>query len=210
MRALASHLRSATLVWMLALGGVLPAAAADQARLAPPEQARAVLQTGITEITTALRAPSQETDLLTRLDALATTYFAFETTTRLAVGPTWRDFSAEQREQATRLFSQLVIRTYAERLRGEAAAAPSVDYGKPVELRSGRVEVPTKTRSGGPTYDIAYRLEAIPGGWRIYDVVAEGVSLVGNYRAQFEPVLARGGAPALLRAIEAKLAESAP
>lgn len=201
--------RFTSLSLALLVGSFLNADTANHAEPAAPEQARISLQTGIAAITAVLRAPSDETDLLTRLDTLATTYFAFESTTRLAVGPSWRDFTSSQREQATRLFSQLVVRTYAERLAGEATAAPVVEYGKAVELRTGRVEVPTKTRSGGQTYDISYRLEATPGGWRIYDVVAEGVSLVGNYRAQFEPVLARGGAPALLRAIETKLAEPA-
>ncbi len=193
---------------LLFLCCTLPASFADVGPTAPVDQARLALQTSITEITAALRAPGEETDLLARLETLTTTHFALETTTRLAVGPAWRDFTKDQHEQAIRLFSQLVVRTYAERLRGEAAAAPVVEYGKPVELRAGRVEVPTQTRSGGKTYLVAYRLEASPGGWRIYDVVAEGVSLVGNYRAQFEPVLARGGAPALLRTIEAKI--SAP
>jgi phospholipid transport system substrate-binding protein len=46
----------------------------------------------------------------------------------------------------------------------------------------------------------------LPAGWRIYDVLIEGVSFVSNYRAQFEEIFQKGGAPAVIRTLEAKLA----
>jgi phospholipid transport system substrate-binding protein len=51
-----------------------------------------------------------------------------------------------------------------------------------------------------------YRLIRLPAGWRIYDVLIEGVSFVANYRAQFEGIIQKGGAPAVIRALETKLA----
>lgn len=203
MRAVLPSLRLLGLAALLSLTAIA-------LRAAPADEARRALEQGVQEITAALRAPDAGPNLPAVLAPLADRRFAFATTTRLAVGPAWRDFTPEQRTRAAELFGRLVVRTYAGRLRGEAATAPVIDYGAPVELRAGRVEVPTTTRTAGQTYAIAYRLElGEDGGWRIYDVVAEGVSLVGNYRAQFEPALAKGGAPALLRMIEAKLAEPA-
>jgi phospholipid transport system substrate-binding protein len=46
----------------------------------------------------------------------------------------------------------------------------------------------------------------LPVGWRIYDILIEGVSFVANYRAQFDELIQRGGAQAVIRSIEAKLA----
>jgi phospholipid transport system substrate-binding protein len=51
---------------------------------------------------------------------------------------------------------------------------------------------------------------ASPGRWRVYDVIAEGVSLIANYRAQFSPIVEKSGPAGLLRTLEAKLAEPVP
>lgn len=178
---------------------------------APVNDARTALSHGIDEVTTALRERPAQDDLVAMLDTLANKHFAFTTTTRLAVGPAWRDFTDAERARATELFSRLVVRTYATRLRGETA--PDITYGQPVELRPGRIEIPTSVRSGTATYAILYRMEQTrenASTWRVYDVVAEGVSLIANYRSQFDPILRSSGAAGLIRSLEAKLAEPVP
>jgi phospholipid transport system substrate-binding protein len=50
----------------------------------------------------------------------------------------------------------------------------------------------------------------LPAGWRIYDVLIEGVSFVANYRAQFDELIQKGGALAAIRTLEAKLAQPVP
>jgi phospholipid transport system substrate-binding protein len=104
----------------------------------------------------------------------------------------------------------LIVRTYAERVVGESQ--PSVTYGDPLELNGGRIEVPTVISTGGRSYSVSYRLErdqnSKPARWRVYDVIAEGVSLIANYRAQFEPIVGRSGAKGLLSVLESKLAEA--
>ena len=178
---------------------------------APADDARAALRKGVDEVTTALRERPAQDDLVAMLDSLANKHFAFATTTRLAVGPAWRDFSEAERARATELFSRLIVRTYSIRLRGETA--PDIAYGSPVELRPGRIEIPTTVRSGAATYAILYRMEQTrenASAWRVYDVVAEGVSLIANYRSQFDPILRESGAAGLIRSLEAKLAEPVP
>lgn len=186
---------------LLAFALLAPAAFA-----APADDARIALATGIDEVSAALRDRPPQENLITLLDSLADKHFAFETTTRLAVGPAWREFTPEQRTRATSLFSRLVIRTYANRINGEKP--PEVAFGTPVELRADRVEVPTRVTVEGQTYAITYRLEfdKAENRWRIYDVVAEGVSLISNYRSQFDPIVRRSGANGLLEAIEKQLA----
>lgn len=176
----------------------------------PAEDAQAALHSGIDEVSAALRERPPQENLIALLDTLADKHFAFETTTRLAVGPGWREFSPEQRTQATGLFSRLIIRTYANRIDGDKP--PVIAYGTPVELRAGRVEVPTRvTDATGQTYAVTYRLELdkTVGRWRIYDVVAEGVSLISNYRSQFDPIVRRGGGKGLIEALENQLANVA-
>ena len=180
-------------------------------RAAATDDARTELATGIEEVASALRTPSTEENIITRLGPLVEKHFAFATTTRLAVGPAWRDFTAAQRERAVTLFSRLIIRTYADRYNGDTS--PEVTYGTAAELRAGRIEIPTTLRTLGQTYAVTYRMEldttTSPARWRIYDIVAEGVSLISNYRSQFDPIVRQSGPDGLLQTIETKLADPA-
>lgn len=187
----------------LACAAALPAAPIDDAKTA--------LVAGINEVSAALRERPKQDDLIALLDTLVDKHFAFDTTTRLAVGPAWRDFSEPQKTRVTELFSNLVIRTYVDRI--GADSKPEITYGSPVELRPGRVEIPTTAKSAGQTYAVAYRMEldreTAPARWRVYDVVAEGVSLISNYRSQFDPIVKKSGPEGLLKTLETKLAEPA-
>jgi phospholipid transport system substrate-binding protein len=132
--------------------------------------------------------------------------FAFELVTRQAMGPGWRQFSPSDQKRASDLFTELIIRTYSARVVG--TQRPKITYGTPVELASDRREIPTRvtTSSSSEPLVVVYRLIKLPTGWRIYDVLIEGVSFVANYRAQFEEIIQKGGAPAVIRTLETKLA----
>jgi phospholipid transport system substrate-binding protein len=88
---------------------------------------------------------------------------------------------------------------------------PKIVYGTPVELAPDRREIPTRviTSSSSNSIAVVYRLIKLPAGWRIYDILIEGVGFVANYRAQFDDIIQKGGAPAVIRALETKLAAPA-
>ena len=134
--------------------------------------------------------------------------FAFDLVTRQAMGPGWRQFSAADQKRITDLFSELLIRTYSARVVG--TQRPKIVYGTPTDLAPDRREFPTRVipSSGNEPVAVVYRLIRLPTGWRIYDVLIEGVSFVANYRAQFDEIVLKGGAPAVIRALETKLAAS--
>ena len=135
--------------------------------------------------------------------------FAFDLVTRQAMGPGWRQFSPADQKRATDLFTELVIRTYSARVVG--TQRPKITYGSPVELAPDRREIPSRvtTSTSSDPVAVVYRLIKLPVGWRIYDVLIEGVSFVANYRAQFDEIIQRGGAPAVIRTLETKLAAPA-
>ena len=148
---------------------------------------------------------SSET-LAERVRPLLEKDFSFDLVTRQAIGPGWRQFTAGEQQKVTDLFSRLVIRIYAARVVG--TQRPNITYGKTVTLAGDRCEIPTRvTAPNGEPYVVVYRLINLSGGWRIYDVLIEGVSFVANYRAQFDDLVRRGGAAAVIKTLEAKLAE---
>jgi phospholipid transport system substrate-binding protein len=148
---------------------------------------------------------SSET-LAERVRPLLEKDFSFDLVTRQAIGPGWRQFTAGDQQKVTDLFSRLVIRIYAARVVG--TQRPNITYGKTVSLSPDRCEIPTRVAApNGEPYAVVYRLINLSGGWRIYDVLIEGVSFVANYRAQFDDLVRRGGAAAVIKTLEAKLAE---
>jgi phospholipid transport system substrate-binding protein len=135
-------------------------------------------------------------------------YFSFESITRRAIGPGWRQFTPEQKVLTKNLFTELVIRTYANRF--EVGDRPGITYAKPVMLDPARPtlrELPTTIDYAGKTYAVSYRLEQINGGWLIYDVNIEGVSMIANWRSQLDPIFQRGGAAAVIASLEKNLSQ---
>jgi phospholipid transport system substrate-binding protein len=131
--------------------------------------------------------------------------FSFDLITRRAVGPGWRQFTPDQQAKTTSLFAELVIRTYADRF--EAGAQPGITYAAPVELAPNKRELPTTIDYAGKKYSVAYRMELVAAQWRVSDVIIEGVSMISNYRAQFDPMFQRGGAAEIIRSLEEKLTQ---
>ena len=148
---------------------------------------------------------SNET-IVDRVRPLLEKDFSFELVTRQAIGPGWRQFTPGDQQKVTDLFSRLVIRIYAARVVG--TQRPKITYGSPVELAPDRREIPSRvtTSTSSDPVAVVYRLIKLPVGWRIYDVLIEGVSFVANYRAQFDEIIQRGGASAVIRTLETKLA----
>ena len=67
------------------------------------------------------------------------------------------------------------------------------------------VQINTKTRlKDGSEYSVDYKLYLSPAGWRVYDVIVEGISLVNNYRSQFDRVLTKKSFDALLQDLREK------
>jgi phospholipid transport system substrate-binding protein len=128
---------------------------------------------------------------------------SFEAMTRRAIGPGWREFSPAQQEEATKLFTKLIIRSYSNKF--TPGEKPEVNYLKSVSQGPGKVEIPTTMLYKGSRYSIVYRMEN-RGKWLVTDIVAEGVSLIANYRAQFDGLFKKGGVDAVMRSLKDSVA----
>jgi len=189
-------LKSTVALAILGTVGLSGAASADDAL--------AMLRSSVDDVLAV--AYSGHGNLPARVRPLLEKCFAFDLVTRQAMGPGWRQFSPTDQKRVSDLFSELVIRTYSARVVG--TQRPKIAYGTPSELAPDRWEIPTRLTapSSSEPFAVVYRLIKFPTGWRIYDVLIEGVSFVANYRAQFDEIIQKGGAPAVIRALEAKLA----
>ncbi|TWI66936.1 phospholipid transport system substrate-binding protein [Desulfobotulus alkaliphilus] len=116
--------------------------------------------------------------------------FDFRTVSMLATGRNWRRFSTEQQNEFADLFAKLLANTYIEKVQ-DNFRNEEVVFDDETIISEGRAEVSTRVLLSNMEVPVIYRLRNIRNQWRIYDVQIEGISLVQNYRSQFEDFLFR-------------------
>ena len=109
---------------------------------------------------------------------------------RGALGKHWQERTPSERDEFVRLFAAVFERAYLSKIQ-LADAAHFTYLGDRVEGEHGTVKT-TVTAKNGSVIAVAYRTRVGEGGsWRVYDLDTEGISLVGNYRTQFNSIIAR-------------------
>ena len=119
------------------------------------------------------------------VEAKVLPHFNFLHMTALAVGRDWNKATPEQKKQLAEEFKTLLVRTYSNALTGYKDQ--TIRY-KPTKMQSGDTDVLVRTeivQSGSKPIALDYSVEKLPEGWKVYDVVVAGVSLVSNYRDTF-------------------------
>jgi len=165
---------------------------------AASDEAETRLKTAVNDVLAIADRASTASGLANSLRPVLYKYVSFDAMTRRAVGLGWRQFSSDQQKKAVDLFTTLVIRTYSGKFTPGQHA--TISFKPATTPAPGRVEVPTSVLYEGSHYQVVYRMEQSEG-WRITDVVIEGVSLVANYRAQFDAEFKKGGANAVIDAL---------
>lgn len=131
--------------------------------------------------------------------------FDFDRITALAMGRNWRQATPEQQKQLVDQFRQLLVRTYSGAL--TQYRNQTMDY-KPMRGDPAATEVTVRTevvRQGGQApVPIDYSMAKGPSGWKVYDVIVGGVSLVTNYRDEFNEQIKNGGVDNLIKTLTAK------
>lgn len=136
-------------------------------------------------------------------------HFDVDRMTALATGRAYRTATPEQKKRLSEEFKTLLIRTYSTAL--NQYRDQTLDY-KPLKADPNATEVTVRTeviRPGQTPVQIDYSMEKTPSGWKAYDVIVGGVSLVTNYRDEFNQQVQAGGVDGLIRSLESKNAGGA-
>jgi phospholipid transport system substrate-binding protein len=131
-------------------------------------------------------------------------HFDFERMTALAMGRNWRQANPDQQKRLTDEFRTLLVRTYSGAL--NQYRNETIDY-KPLRANPSDTEVVVRTavqKPGGQPVQIDYSMEKTPSGWKAYDVIVGGVSLVTNYRDEFNSNIQASGIDGLIKTIADK------
>lgn len=138
------------------------------------------------------------------VEAKVLPHFNFQHMTALAMGKDWRKATPEQKKRLSEEFKTLLVRTYSNALTGYRDQ--TIRY-KPVKMQSGDEEVLVRTeivQPGNKPIQLDYALEKLADGWKVFDVVVAGVSLVTNYRDTFSQEVRANGVNGLVQMLVAK------
>lgn len=124
--------------------------------------------------------------------------------TRLAAGRTWNTASPEQRDRLVAAFRAMLVRTYANAIDVYRGQTMMVEHSR-VPASATEATVRNRYVSPGrrPT-PVDYVMRKEPGGWKIYDIVVDGISLVLTYRSQFEEAARNSGVEGLITQLQDK------
>lgn len=143
------------------------------------------------------------------VEAKVLPHFDFKHMTALAVGRDWRTASPAQQDQLTDAFRTLLVRTYSNALTQYRDQV--IDF-KPLRAQPEDTDVQVRTevkQAGAKPVQIDYSLEKTANGWKVYDVIVAGVSLVTNYRSSFSQEIRNGGVDGLIKSLQNKNRELA-
>jgi phospholipid transport system substrate-binding protein len=186
------------LTLMILLCGSWPIRAGE-----PTEEIRTAVNEGVEILKESkLDATKQRAEVIDRLRKIVYPLFDFNEMAKRSLGPHWRRLEPRQQKEFVVAFTELLEITYADKI--DLYEGQKVAYlGEAVDGNFSQVQTRVIAKEG-KSYSVDYRLHRVDGKWRIYDVVAESISLVNNYRSQFNRVIVNSSFEELMKRIQAK------
>jgi phospholipid transport system substrate-binding protein len=175
----------------------------------PPSTARATMEQVTKEVLAVLRDPNLSADeKRDKVKEIAYANLNFEVMARLSLGRYWRGLTDDQRTQYLQEFKEHLTNTYGHTT--DNYAGEDVQVISDRAEQDGDVTVQTRitgTKDNKPNEEIAkvdYRLRKQDDQWKVIDFTIDGVSLVANFRSQFEEIMSEGGIDELLKRLHDK------
>jgi phospholipid transport system substrate-binding protein len=132
--------------------------------------------------------------------------FSFEEMARRSLGRHWHELTPEQRQEFVQLFTDLLIDSYIDKIE-RSEGKEDIRYTRETiedDYASVRTEI---VQERDQNIEVEYRLLLRDGDWQVFDVIIEGVSLVNNYRTQFNKIILEESYEALVKKLQQKSAQ---
>jgi phospholipid transport system substrate-binding protein len=137
-----------------------------------------------------------------KLRAIFDDIFDYVVLSKRTLGRNWKKLDTEQQNEFVKLYRKLLDSVYMERLL--AYKDEKVIFSKESMISEKKAEVFSNIDTGDKQIPINYRLVLKENQWKVYDIIIEGVSLVKNYRSQFNSILAKNEPEELLKILREK------
>jgi phospholipid transport system substrate-binding protein len=150
-----------------------------------------------------LKAESAKKAKKDKVREISEKMFDFTELSKRTLGKNWSKFNPAQQKEFIELYTSILEDAYADKIM--AYTDEKIDFSKEVALTEKTVEVQSKVLRKAGDIPIYYRVIMKEGSWRVYDVVIEGISLISNYRSQFNEILAKKPPESLLETLRKKV-----
>ena len=173
----------------------------------PTEKVRKAIEGITTILDEYVKNPqAKREETLNKIMAIADQDFDWAEMAKRSLGRFWKQRTPDEQNKFTSLFRDLIKNAYLGKIEGYASEKV-VFEGEKIEDTYSVVKTKIITPSKGTEIPVDYRLQNNGGNWMVYDVVIEGVSLVNNYRDQFNSILQGSSYDDLVKRIQDKLAQ---
>ncbi|HCI13884.1 MAG: hypothetical protein A2063_08240 [Gallionellales bacterium GWA2_60_142] len=142
--------------------------------------------------------------ILELVDAKVLPHFDFVRMTQLAVGKNWRTATPEQKKTLTTEFRNMLVRTYTKAFVEYRNQTVEV---QPFKMAADATEVTVKTmitKPGAQAVPVDYEMKKSADGWKAFDIVINGVSMVMSYRGTFDAEVQQNGIDGLIKMLSGK------
>jgi len=173
---------------------------------APTDQVRTTVDKALTILKNqGLKSEAKKRESRDQLRALITSRFDFTEMAKRSLGSHWRRLTPQEREEFVRLFTDLLERAYIDRI--ESYGDEKLTYSRE-NLDGNYAEVESRiVTNRGEEFSLNYKAHLVNGEWKVYDVVVENISLVNNYRSQFNRIITNSSYEELVRRMKEKQIE---
>ena len=191
---------------------VLLTVASQPSEVRASSPAQTALETSINRILGSIKNPdyvnpATRRPLRQQIEDEVLHIFDFKEFSSRTVGPRWSTFTPAQQQQFSDAFAELLLNTYLSKIDGYNGEQV-VYTGEVTSPKGDRTEVRTViTMKDSKKVPVAYRMLPKDGTWFVYDVLIENISLVKNYRTQFQDILNSGSPDQLIAKVKAKAQE---
>lgn len=170
----------------------------------PTEQVRGTVDQVIAILADpSLKAESKQKERREQLRRVIFARFDFAEMARRSLGPEWRRRTPVEQQEFINLFTDLLQDNYIGTI--EAYSGDKVGYNRELQEKDNAEVQTTLTTKGEAAYSINYRLRLVDKDWKVYDVVIENISVVNNYRSQFNRVISKSSYEELVRTMKEKM-----
>jgi len=169
----------------------------------PTEQIRSTVDRAILVLKDPRLKPAAKTkERRDQLKQILFGRFDFTEMAKRALGTNWRRRTPKEQEEFVQLFTELVEHAYADII--ESYSEEKIIYvGERLDGRY--ADVASKVLAGnGTEYSLNYKAHLVNSEWRVYDVIAENISVVNNFRSQFNRVITKSSYEELVRRLREK------
>ncbi len=136
-----------------------------------------------------LKAPDKKKERIERLKEAINPIFDYEEMARRSLGQHWRRRTPAEQEEFTQLFRAFLEKIYSDKV--DLYEGEKISFGREtIDGDFAQVESTVTNLKNEPS-SVVYRLRRSGGQWKVYDAVVENISIVNNYRAQFDRVIAK-------------------